>query len=1131
MIPEWLHDVFLWVLRASWQASVLILLVLAVQWSLRGLLAPQWRFGLWFLVLLRLLLPLSLESSLSVFTYLPGSAPEWPLAVSSSGRVEGLARAWRPESPGSPPSLPPGPHTAVPAGDRFSRDRTDAPAVALRRERNWLELLPVFWGSGVLLLLGRSLWIHCRFSRCLAKMRPVTDPELLSLVEQCKQATRTSRKVSLLEAAELESPALYGFFKLRLLWPRHKTAGFTREELAFILHHELHHARRHDIALNWLLTTLQIFHWFNPLVWVAFRRLRSDRELVCDAHVLSHFGPRSSEAYGRTIIKLIERTSPSFGAPGIVGILEDRASIRTRITAISRFARGSRGWAAAGLAAMLALACAGLTDARAPSLTQSAKAEQKVLFRVLDAETGQPILGATLNGKYRTDASGECEVPVSPSTFVNVRAEGHVSHAVVIGGSEPAPLEYVVRLSSGEAIGGEVLGEDGSPVADAEVMIRVDEDPASRREGPVFINVRTDAQGRWRSSEIPPRSESMLLEVIHPEYQAASYWTGSFGLSPASGALALPIEELRTQRAALSVRRGLRIVGVVLDTSGAPIRGARVSQGLRGRETTETDEAGRFSFKNGSPGKMNITVEAKGFAAQSRSVEVAAGKAPVEFYLARGYTVRGRVVDERGNPIQGATVGAQPPLTWHAETDRDGLFVWNSAPDRMSTLQVRAPGFRETYTAPLPAGEEEHEIRLQSLRRIRVSGRVIDAGTGRPISEFRVLTSTDLRFDGWHNYRVAAQGKDGVFTLFLDDSFHRGTTVVVGDAAGSRVSKNAAILIEADGYLPDGPRAVAIEDGDQKLEIALSRGEFLSGIVLLPNGRSASDASLVLCDDKPVLLSPTGQIRCLEDDRAVRADASGRFVLNPMRGSSRIFVTHSEGFAFVSTDSLQGSSRITLAPWGRVEGILMIGRRPAPNETVALRPLIPEDPETRLFFTFHSTTDALGRFRFPRVPPGEHAIGRLHLPAEQGGQPISRAATVLVRPGETAHVRVGGTGHPVIGRVVLEEWPGPVTWKDLHHMLVLKLPPLKEPAFANDAARQAWRESFSATEEGKRRLREQRLFLVDNSDDGAFRIDDVPSGVYELRIQTPDRRTVTKEVAVPEGPIHEPLDVGVLRIR
>ena len=67
-----------------------------------------------------------------------------------------------------------------------------------------------------------------------------------------------------------------------------------------------------------------------------------------------------------------------------------------------------------------------------------------------------------------------------------------------------------------------------------------------------------------------------------------------------------------------------------------------------------------------------------------------------------------------------------------------------------------------------------------------------------------------------------------------------------------------------------------------------------------------------------------------------------------MRGSSRIFVTHSEGFAFVSTDSLQGSSRITLAPWGRVEGILMIGRRPAPNETVALRPLIPEDPETRL---------------------------------------------------------------------------------------------------------------------------------------------------------------------------------------
>src|SRR5207247_6084247 len=104
---------------------------------------------------------------------------------------------------------------------------------------------------------------------------------------------------------------------------------------------------------------------------------------------------------------------------------------------------------------------------------------------------------------------------------------------VVIRGSEPAPLEYVVRLSSGEAIGGEVLGEDGSPVADAEVMIRLDEDPASRREDPVFIDVRTDAQGRWRSSEIPPGSESIRLEVIHPEYQAAYYWMGSLDLSPA----------------------------------------------------------------------------------------------------------------------------------------------------------------------------------------------------------------------------------------------------------------------------------------------------------------------------------------------------------------------------------------------------------------------------------------------------------------------------------------------------------------------------------------------------------------------------------------------------------------------
>ncbi len=57
-------------LKASWQAAVLILLVLAVQWAFGRRLSPRWRYGLWLLVVARLALPWTIPSSVSVFNLL-----------------------------------------------------------------------------------------------------------------------------------------------------------------------------------------------------------------------------------------------------------------------------------------------------------------------------------------------------------------------------------------------------------------------------------------------------------------------------------------------------------------------------------------------------------------------------------------------------------------------------------------------------------------------------------------------------------------------------------------------------------------------------------------------------------------------------------------------------------------------------------------------------------------------------------------------------------------------------------------------------------------------------------------------------------------------------------------------------
>src|SRR5512138_1071649 len=73
---------FPWLWQATCQASVVILLVLAVQWIFRKQLAPRWHHALWLLVVIRLLLPFSIETRVSLFNWIPHpTAPAGVTAV------------------------------------------------------------------------------------------------------------------------------------------------------------------------------------------------------------------------------------------------------------------------------------------------------------------------------------------------------------------------------------------------------------------------------------------------------------------------------------------------------------------------------------------------------------------------------------------------------------------------------------------------------------------------------------------------------------------------------------------------------------------------------------------------------------------------------------------------------------------------------------------------------------------------------------------------------------------------------------------------------------------------------------------------------------------------------------------
>jgi len=145
---------------------------------------------------------------------------------------------------------------------------------------------------------------------------------------------------------------------------------------------------------------------------------------------------------------------------------------------------------------------------------------------------------------------------------------------------------------------------------------------------------------------------------------------------------------------------------------------------------------------------------------------------------------------------------------------------------------------------------------------------------------------------------------------------------------------------------------------------------------------------------------------------------------------------------------------------------------------------------------YNYTTDAEGRFVFDKVPPGEHLL--------YGEAPVTSThpMPVSVKAGDIIRVNYGGTGRRVIGRVA-----GEVDWSRKTQLLAGKLAPAgftPAPRSGDFVTKAAFEKAMKAYND---RVNSQMLpgrpwydqVIFDT--DGSFRIEDVPAGTYELRLQ------------------------------
>lgn len=274
--------VFLKLLNLSISASWLVLAVLALRLVLRR--APKWvNVLLWGIVALRLMLPFSIESAVSLIpsaeTVSPAAVQFDPAPTITSG-VSVIDNAVN-------PSL----------SEHFSA----VPTASVNPLYVWTEIAGWVWLIGLGAMLLYALVSYLRLRRRVSVSLPIQD------------------HIYLCDA--ISSPFILGVVKPHIYLP----SGLDEVQRQNVLSHERAHLARRDHWWKPLGFALLAVYWFNPVLWLAYALLCRDIELACDERVIRTMDESAVKTYSTVLLACSMLRKAAITCPlafGEVGVKE-----------------------------------------------------------------------------------------------------------------------------------------------------------------------------------------------------------------------------------------------------------------------------------------------------------------------------------------------------------------------------------------------------------------------------------------------------------------------------------------------------------------------------------------------------------------------------------------------------------------------------------------------------------------------------------------------------------------------------------------------------------------------------------------------------------------------------------------
>lgn len=569
-----------------------------------------------------------------------------------------------------------------------------------------------------------------------------------------------------------------------------------------------------------------------------------------------------------------------------------------------------------------------------------------------------------------------------PSSVQAPTGDDRVATSTVPEGPAVTP-ETVLELPGRNSLVGLVLNDQKQALAGAKVELS--RDPRMGQQvamqwitgsasGTPPIVVTTDEKGQYRFTNVVARSNYYLI-ASHADY------------SPTQEELVNVGDVGDFQGPNIVLKKGSVVEGTITDEAGNVVPNAvlwldSAFYAGEGESTdrleTKSDLLGHYEFKNVYAVAKQLTCTAEGYGSQTRSniqVQGTPGeRVTVDFKLAVGGPIGGKVVATDGTPIQGAQIVAYngsntANYRGEAASGEDGSFVVANLHPGPYILMCTAKGYRQQKQTRVQVGDMN--VIIDMVPQTCITGRVVDSD-GKPVTNFtasvRRLPPNQVPGMG-----VTAEetGLKETYTDAVDGNFQ-----LCGFDPGTY-----AIVVSSNSAAPTFSEAFVITPGGQgaNLLVRLSRGGTIRGRVVSPAGAPIAGVVVTTHDDAfeddPTNSMFAGLIPTNTTSRRVVTDREGGFELRLLTPEKYQLRLNHPGFAqgklrgvMVAEGTPNDVGTISLQIGGTVQGTVVgQGGTPLQGGFVHL-----ESDSSDIVLDTRS--DAQGRFVFTHVRPGNYTL-------------------------------------------------------------------------------------------------------------------------------------------------------------